>query len=318
MRKCNLLKMFVIIFVFCFAVSIVSPAQTFTSLVSFNYSDGAYPTGFILGKDGNFYGTTNKGGGAGSSCNKSCGIIFELSADGKTLTTLHEFDGTDGNGPFGLFQDPSGVFYGTTTYGGAFNCTSYGSTGPCGTVYKFTSGTLTTLYNFCAQSNCADGAIPVAPLIQGSDGNLYGTTSAGGTGTCSNQAGPGCGTVFKITPGGMLTTLHSFTGADGAYPYGALLAFNGNFIGTTSGGGANGGGTIFEITSGGTFTPLVSFSSSDIAPYSGLILASNGTLYGTASDGAPPNGPSCNPIGSGYGTVYEFTPPGTALCLSDS
>ncbi len=317
MRKSTLLKTVAInfIFAFCFAASAPLLAQTFTSLVSFNYNDGAYPTGFILGQDGNFYGTTDKGGGSGSSCNKSCGIIFELSADGKTLTTLHEFDGTDGNGPFGLLQDTSGVFYGTTTYGGAFNCTSDGSTGPCGTVYKFTGGTLTTLYNFCAQANCADGAIPSAPLIQGSDGNLYGTTSAGGTGSCSNQAGPACGTVFEITTGGTLTTLHSFTGADGAYPYGGLLQVGTNLIGTTSGGGTNGDGTVFEIPlGGGTLTPLYNFGGSDSAPYSGLIKV-GGNFYGTTSSGSLANGPSCSPIGSNYGTIYEITPSGTLTTL---
>ena len=129
----------------------------------------------------------------------------------QTFTTLADFDGTDGQNPFyGSFvQGTDGNLYGTTPYGGANRA---------GTVFKMTpSGTLTTLYRFCAQSGCTDGETPQAGLVLGTDGNFYGTTYAGGSGTVCTG---GCGTVFKITSGGTLTTLHSFDSTDGASPFG--------------------------------------------------------------------------------------------------
>jgi uncharacterized repeat protein (TIGR03803 family) len=96
--------------------------------------------------------------------------------------------------------------------------------------------TFTTLYSFCSQSGCADGGYPLAGLVQATNGDLYGTTSKGG----ANCAPDGCGTIFKISPGGTLTTLHSFDGADGAYPLAGLVqATNGDLYGTTEVGGAN-------------------------------------------------------------------------------
>lgn len=102
-------------------------------------------------------------------------------------------------------------------------------------------GTLTTLYNFCSQSNCADGRLPYAGLVQGRDGNFYGTTWEGGIN--------GQGVVFTITPGGTLTVLYSFTGGqDGGNPYaGVIQASDGNLYGTTKLGGANGAGTAFRL-----------------------------------------------------------------------
>jgi uncharacterized repeat protein (TIGR03803 family) len=130
-------------------------------------------------------------------------------------------------------------FYGTTFGGGANNN---------GTVFKITSsGTLSTLYSFCFQPNCADGRNPYAGLIQATDGNFYGTTEQGGVNNCAQHYG--CGTVFKITPSGTLTTLYSFSnGPGGALPDAGLIqARDGNFYGTTSAGGAHGYGTIFRL-----------------------------------------------------------------------
>ena len=140
----------------------------------------------------------------------------------ETFTTMHSFTGTDGANPYvGLVQGTDGNFYGTSIDGGANGG---------GNVLNITpAGKLTSLYSFCSQSNCADGQYPCTVLVQGNDGNFYGTTQSGGT------AG-GYGTVFKITPSGKLTTLHSFNGTgDGAAPYGSLvLATNGEFYGTTN------------------------------------------------------------------------------------
>jgi uncharacterized repeat protein (TIGR03803 family) len=302
----------------CTAAVIASPAQTLKTLTSFNYTDGAFPFGLIQGTDGNFYGPTDKGGtGAVNGCNASCGSIFKITPAG-ILATVHSFDDTDGNGPSGIVQASNGDFYGTTTYGGAHNCISYGSPGGCGTVFKMTGGSLAPLYSFCSQKNCTDGAIPWARLVQATDTNLYGTTSAGGTAVCNGAIGPGCGTVFKLTVGGSLTRLHSFTGSDGAYPYGTLIqATNGNFYGTTSEGGANGFGTIFKITPGGTLTTLHSFNGTDGAfPYGGLVQASNGNFYGTTSGLViPGGGPSCTGSGIGRGTVFEITAGGMLTTL---
>jgi len=123
-------------------------------------------------------------------------------------------------------------------------------------------GALTTLYSFCSQSRCADGANPVAGLVQGTDGNFYGTTIVGGTGPCPGMLTPGCGTVFRITPQGALTTVHSFEGTDGTAPAGGLMqATSGLFYGTASMGGLNdcafGCGTLFSIDMG--LGPFVTF-----------------------------------------------------------
>ena len=111
-----------------------------------------------------------------------------------------------------------------------------------GTVFKVTpGGALTIPYSFCAKIACADGSTPRGALSLGSDGNFYGTTYYGGT---SNE-----GTVFRITPSGVLTTLHSFHGWDGRYPIGGVSqATNGAFYGTTTGGGSGGDGTIFRLS----------------------------------------------------------------------
>jgi uncharacterized repeat protein (TIGR03803 family) len=137
--------------------------------------------------------------------------------------------------------------------------------------------TLKTLVSF----NGTDGSGPEAPLVQGIDGNFYGTTQFGG----ANDAGA----VFKITPGGTLSTLHSFDHTDGAYPSAGLVqATNGNFYGTTFTSTLY--GTVFEITSGGRLTTLYSFGEGS-PPYAGLVQATNGNFYGTT-----------------LGTVFEITP----------
>jgi len=218
-------------------------------------------------------------------------VIMTESAQAQTFTSLLSFDGTNGANPYaGLVQATNGDFYGTTPYGGANNSN--------GTIFRITpSGTLTTLYSFCALSACADGAGSYAGLIQASNGDFYGTAASGGAN--------GDGTVFRITPSGTLTTLHSFDGTDGEQPEAALIqAPNGYFYGTTTEGGFN-AGTVFYITPSGTLTSLYNFCtlsgcSDGKVPHGTLVFAANGYLYGTAASGGVHSA----------GTVFNMTPTG--------
>jgi uncharacterized repeat protein (TIGR03803 family) len=302
-----------IVFLFCAVAVIAAPAQNFTTLHMFaGYpSDGGTPNaGLLLATDGNFYGTTYAGGTSGN-CQGGCGTVFRITPGG-TLTTLHSFDFFDGASPTAaLVQGTDGNIYGTT-YGGGAN--QY-----YGTVFKITpSGTFTSLYSFCAQSNCVDGAMPYAGLVRASDGNFYGTTLEGGSHTGCSLGSGSCGTVFKITPGGALTTLYNFCAqpscADGGNPYAGLVqASDGNFYGTTFERGANGYGTVFKITPAGTLTALYSFCSQTNCadgqyPYAGLVQATDGNLYGSTSAGG----------GGAYhqgGTVFKITPSGTQTTI---
>jgi uncharacterized protein (TIGR03437 family) len=285
-----------------FATAILLPAQNLTTLASFGttYAGGGPTSALVQGTDNSFYGTT-PGGGPSEN-----GTVFKIAPDG-TFTTLYGFcsqtNCPDGSQPNGLIQASDGNLYGTTQAGGANN--------DQGTVFKITpGGTLTTLYSFCPQSSCADGQNPLAGLIQGSDGNLYGTTSASGASTHFG------GTVFKITPGGSLTTLYNFCSlascADGSQPEAGLTqGSDGDFYGTTAHGGANSennDGTVFKVTPGGMLTTLHSFcSQSDCAdglsPSTGLIQASDGNFYGTSTNGGP------------GGSVFKITPGGTLTTL---
>src|SRR5579863_292359 len=213
----------------------ITPSGSITTLYSFACIDnsGCQPdAGLVQGSDGSFYGVTREGGPG----NNNAGAVFKITSNG-SITTVYNFctqnNCDDGGAPYGtLIQASDGNFYGTTTVGGAHSG---------GTIFKITpSGTLTTLYSFCSQSGCADGESPYAALLQGTDGNFYGTTYLGG----ANRVG----SVFQVTPQGTLTTLHSFNGGDGAGPEGGLvLANDGNFYGTTSTGGSNGHGTVFKL-----------------------------------------------------------------------
>ena len=271
----------------------LSLSDTMTALYSFcaeaNCPDQGYPfAALVQGTDGNFYGTAS-GEWALEGFYIGNGTVFKINPQG-TLTTLHSFvpliDGEDPTA--GLVEGTDGNFYGTASGGGS-------GRGIGGTVFKITpAGTLTTLYMFCAQTNCADGSNPYAGLIQASDGNFYGTTVVGGA--YSSTSNQGYGTVFRITPAGTLTTLHSFSGPDGAYPQGALVqGTDGNFYGTTSAGGAYGGsstnhgdGTVFRITPAGTFRTLYNFCvqancADGDNPVAALMQATDGNFYGTTS-----------------------------------
>ncbi len=239
----------------CGTVFKITPSGTLTTIYTFSTqgNDGVNPAAALVqGADGNFYGTTTGSNLTGG------GTVFKITPGG-TLTTLYTFcnlvNCMDGRAPVAaLVEGMDANFYGTTEAGGrATNCNSWNYIG-CGTVFKITpGGALTTLYSFCSQSQCTDGWAPLAALVQGTDGNLYGTTGQGGTYTnCPAY----CGTIFKLTPAGSLTTLHSFDGTHNDLPRGALVqGSDGIFYGTTSQGGyfnnswctTYGCGTVFSL-----------------------------------------------------------------------
>ncbi len=289
----------------CAAAATRSPAQTYTTLLDFDGTNGAGPKymAFIQGKDGNLYGTT-EGGGATFG-----GTVFKVTPTG-TLTTLYSFcplinPCPDGADPVaGLVLGTDGKFYGTLYYGG--NETACYDSG-CGAVFSITpGGTLTTLHSF----DYTDGAYPEGALVQGTNGIFYGTTYGGGSNACN----VGCGTVFSITSAGRLTTLHDFAGdpTEGAYPATALVqGANGIFYGTTVSGGPNNYGTVFSIGSAGTLATLYSFCSQSnctdgYAPSSPLVQATNGTFYGETYGGG---------ANDYYGTLFSITSGGTLTTL---
>jgi uncharacterized repeat protein (TIGR03803 family) len=270
-----------------FAALQVQAAVTFTNLVLFNQTNGAFPNaGLIQGKDGNFYGTTAASGPGGG------GTVFQMTPLG-ILTNLVSFNNTNGAGPRdGPVQAMDGNFYGTTYNGGNNNF---------GTVFQATTnGTLTTLVTFTFTTN---GAYPIAGLIQGQDGSLYGTTAIGGT----NSGG----TAFQVTTNGTLATMVSFdiSGSGGNSPYAGLVqGSDGNLYGTTYQGGTNGNGTIFKLTTNGIFTPLHSFTGmiDGANPYAGLVQGTDGGLYGTTENGGT----------NGFGTVFRFATNGALMTLA--
>jgi uncharacterized repeat protein (TIGR03803 family) len=292
------------VFLLCAATAAAAPAQTFQTLVDFNGRNGAYPGSIVQSTDGNFYGTTSLGPDqANCLVAGGCGTIFKFTPTG-TLTTLYNFcvqpNCADGRFPSELIQATDGNFYGTTSNGGVgSNLTLCGKFG-CGTIFELTpSGALTTLYSFCTQANCSDGANPGAGLVQATDGNFYGTAADAGDTRCNHPYG--CGTIFKITRAGNFVTLHRFDSTEGTCPTAGLVqAIDGNFYGTTtSGGGCN--GSVFKITPDGKLTTL----SLAVAAPSGLVQAADGNFYGTTYFG-----------GTYYdGTVFKITPDGTLTTL---
>jgi uncharacterized repeat protein (TIGR03803 family) len=278
--------------------------------------DGEDPfASLIFDAAGNLYGTTS-GGGA-----YSYGTVFELTpkaSGGWTEKVLHSFNenGTDGYNPqqASLILDAAGNLYGTTPFGGPLGgCSGLG----CGTVFELTpkaGGRWTEKVLHSFNYNGKDGFEPEASLILDAAGNVYGTTTYGGTGGGCNV---GCGTVFELTPraGGRWTekVLHSFNynGKDGVDPYAGLIFDTANNLyGTTGGGGAYTYGTVFELTpkAGGGWMEKVlhNFNGTDgLLPEAGLISDAIGNLYGTTCCGGA-SGVGCG--GEGCGTVFELTP----------
>jgi len=270
----------------------VTPGGKEKVLFSFTrVPDGATPlAGLTIDANGNFYGTTSLGGE-----NNGCGTVFKITPGGKHKVLYTFACGTDGISPVaGVTLDAQGNLYGTTQQGGANGD---------GTVFKLTAGGKEKwLYSF---TGGMDGRMPMSGLIQDAKGNLYGTTEQGGAGLW--------GTVFKVTPGGKLTALYSFTNnADGGEPTAGLVRdAKGNLYGTTSTGGngncAFGCGTVFEVTPAGAESVIYSFTggADGALPTHGLVRDANGNLYGTTYGGGA----------SGWGTVFKVTPQGAHKVL---
>lgn len=301
-------------------------------------SDGSSPMAALTqGADGNFYGTTEFGGGSGSQ-----GVVFSMTPSGN-LTNLVAFGDGSGLLQAALVQDGAGIFYCGTVEGYLFQITASGvytpihllptyegaaatlllatdgnfygvtfdggagSTGGAsgyGSIFKVsTNGTFATLYSF---SGGTDGANPDAPLVQGFDGALYGTATSGGA--------HGDGTVFRITTNGTLSVLYAFgtetnwdgSSLDGAQPYGLIQGNDGNFYGVTFWAGYSNDGTVFEITTNGVLTTLVYFDGDNGAnPWGGLIQGSDGSFYGTTQNGGTNNA----------GTIFELAVPAPPLVI---
>jgi len=318
-------------------------AQTETVLYSFpGTPDGANPiAGVIFDAAGNLYGTTDNGGAYGCS---GCGTVFKLAPDGAE-TVLYSFPGgAEGSAPYaGLVRGKKGYLYGATlsappnTYGTVYKVSPkgvhtvlYGFTGGAdgadpygenlifdkagnlygtgysggafeqGVVFELTpAGTESVLYSF---SGGVDGGRPYAGVIQDKLGNFYGTTLQGGA--------FGFGTVYKLTPSGSETVLHSFAGApDGSTPHGGLiLDHKGNLYGTTDDGGTSNAGTVFEISASGAESVLYSFAggADGATPVAALVRDKAGNLYGTTSSGGND---------SNEGTVFEISSNGTKTTL---
>jgi uncharacterized repeat protein (TIGR03803 family) len=287
------LKIACLALLFTAATAITSQAQTLTTLVDFDGTNGEFPYygSLVLGSNGNYYGTTLAGGANGF------GSVFEITPAG-TLTTVYSFcsqtDCNDGFNPYGgLVLGADGNLYGTTSSGGAnFE----------GTVFEITStDAFSVLYTFCSQTNCTDGGYPYTGLTY-YDGTLYGTTYLGGAN--------GGGTIFSIKTG-TFNVLYNFCSqtkcSDGFAVINPLVrATNGKFYGAAAAGGANGWGAIFEVSAKGKFSILHSFAYTDGAsPFGGLVEASDKNLYGTTADGG----------NTGDGTVFKISLSGKLTTL---
>ena len=274
----------------------------FTTLFNFNGNNGAHPSqgALIQGLDGNFYGTTSQGGVTGH------GTVFKVTPAG-VLSTMYSFcpqtGCADGSGPGNtLVLGANQVMYGTTSAGGTNQCTFGTQTQGCGTIFQIgPGGALSTLHNFAG----SDGAVPTGPLVAGADGNLYGTTVAGG----ANNTG----TIFRLTPGGNLTTPYSFCSQNscGAGPSPVIQGADGNFYGAST-------YTVFEVTPQGTETALASMGGTlGYGVWAPLVQAANGNFYGVAYYGGNSgNVTSCHGAGgAGFGTIFSIAPGGQETTL---
>ena len=246
--------------------------------------------GVIRDSAGNLYGTTYGGGAA------NAGVVFKLDTAGNETVLYNFTGGIDGAGPqAGVIRDSAGNLYGTAG-GGIVSACQRG----CGVVYKLdTAGRETVLYTF---TGGADGANPSAGVIGDSAGNLYGTTSGGGT--------AGYGVVYKLDKAGHETVLYSFTGgADGDSPFtGVIRDSEGNLYGTASSAGGTPccAGVVFKVSASGQETVLYTFTGGAGGSYpNGVIRDSAGNLYGTTGGGGTAN----------VGLVYELDAAGQESVL---
>jgi uncharacterized repeat protein (TIGR03803 family) len=262
--------------------------------------DGASPYAGLTEYNGALYGTTLLGIVLKRDFN---GSAFEVTTDGGEHV-LHIFGhGADGVYPYGGLTAFNGMLYGTTSQGGVNNA---------GTVFELNPKT----GNFKSGS---DGTNPTGNLIV-LHGALYGTTSGGRGGGADGASGPGCGTVFKISPSGKERILYSFKcRSDGAFPHAGVIALNGKLYGTTTQGGesGSGAGTIFQLSMSGTERVIHIFTGypSDGAYAFGGLIARNGVLYGTTVGGGSSSACIAPLGGYGCGTVYEVTTSGSVRVI---
>lgn len=263
----------------------VSPSGSLNVLHVFEGFDGWHPAaGLVLGSDGLFYGDTRSRG----SNVPDDGTIFTIASDG-TFNLLDTLDDRFANPSAPLVQGANGNYYGTSPGKG-------GSITP-GAVFEVSAtGQLKLLHLFARD---ADGANPISGLLLGKDGAFYGTTSNGGFFHC--------GTIFRMSPAGFLTTVHTFDWRDGCNPLGSLsMAMDGNFYGTTYAGGSEGFGTVFRMTPSGDLDTLHDFDIfGGASPYAGLMQATDGKLYGTTDSGSFGN----------YGLIFSITTKGKFAIL---
>lgn len=276
----------------------VTPGGKLTSLYSFcslpNCADGKSSTPPILGSDGNLYGVATN---SGDSAYSYSGTLYKLTLAGK-MTTIYTFcpsaSCVSSDIPNGIIQASDGNFYGTASEGGAHDA---------GLIFKVTpAGTFTQLYSFCAQENCADGAGPLSPPIEASDGSFYGTAENGILGD---------GVLYKVTPSGSYKVIHNscYPCIYGGYPSNPVQDAEGNFFGTTAYASSSDTGTVFEITATHQYIVLHTFPyHGGVAPTTGLTRASDGNFYGVGSNIDFDRGGS-------YGTIFEITPSGEFTTL---
>ena len=259
----------------------ITPSGSLTAIYNFSgLSDGSTPlSGLTLGTDGNLYGATYNGGANGY------GTIFKITTAG-SLTTLHNFSAAEAGGDYGApVQGKTGTLYGVTNYGKAYSITS--------------SGTFKLLPNAIPGSGHA-------PLILGSDGNLYGTTQTGGS---------GYGTVFRMSSTGAINVIYNFDSTHGYFPSSPVVQGSDGFLyGTTANGGssAHAVGLVFKLSTGGAITVLHEFDSTSTIdgyqPVAGLVAGTDGNFYGATSAGV--SGGSAP-----YGTLFRITKTGTYTML---
>jgi uncharacterized repeat protein (TIGR03803 family) len=270
----------------------VTPSGEITAIYKFcsqpDCADGDDPIwNPVLGSDGNLYGVAESGGSYAGSKSGS-GTFYKTTLDGQ-MTILHAFCPAtpcpDGQYPNGVVLGSDGNFYGTTYAGGKSNK---------GVIFKVSStGEITVLYSFCSLANCKDGAGPITPPIQASNGNIYGVTNEGE------------GVLYELTPSGTYTVLHDFCSVDGCkdgfQASTPVQGANGNIYGTTVEGGSEGHGLVYEVTATSQYVVLDNFDYLRGSPFAGLALANDGNFYGTTI------GPSTVENG---GTIFEVTPEG--------
>lgn len=286
------------------------------TIVTFDGTNGAYPTsGLLPANDGSFYGTTESGGLSGTGG----GTVYKFSPPGSAhtgaaplISDLHDFNFDDGifDPVGGVIQASDGNLYGMIDGGNPITNLPYYAVG--GSIFRVSpEGEFTDLFQF----EGTNGASPAGPLVQGSDGYLYGATTSGGP--------TNLGTLFRISTNGTFDSLYGFDtfyGLNPAYGYtpngGLVEGPDGIFYGTTYSGGPNGQGTIFSITTSGVYTNLLFFNGTNGAlPSGSLVLGADGALYGTTSQGGPSLGDTNSVNGAGMGTIFKFSTNGVLTVL---